>query len=211
MRRLLLLVLCGCGVSDPIGVQRAAVGKPDMVVPAADLALPAEDLSGADFAGVLPDLTPGAEADLLGPTCAADAECDDVDACTNDLCDPTTHTCTHVAVTGCCSTDSDCAGGPTVCQIGKCAVGSHSCGVETVAGCCMADSDCVADQCMTATCANNSCQQAPVAGCTPGTASGKSGCGCTVGRAPANDAAALAFMLLLAVAVVCRIASRRRS
>ena len=41
--------------------------------------------------------------------CQTDADCGDGNACTSDVCSPTTHTCGHAAVAGCCTTDAACA------------------------------------------------------------------------------------------------------
>lgn len=56
--------------------------------------------------------------------CLSDAFCDDFDECTNDSCNITTNTCSHVEIEPCCTIDLDCN---ETCKNGTCNVTSRIC------------------------------------------------------------------------------------
>jgi hypothetical protein len=70
--------------------------------------------------------------------CAADADCNDHNGCTVEICGPTSHQCYHIPVTdNCveCSSDHQCAGG--VCCHGRCCPSGATCGGQSAgAGVC---------------------------------------------------------------------------
>ena len=81
--------------------------------------------------------------------CATQADCDDGNSCTNDLC-LVDGLCDHTPVEGCCNTDGDCDDG-LFCTTDSCDVASHTCGYVESADplCCNTDVDCIpADPCM---------------------------------------------------------------
>jgi MYXO-CTERM domain-containing protein len=49
--------------------------------------------------------------------CQTNGDCNDGRSCTVDTCDATTHTCSHDAPTGCCTSNADCAGLCAFCDL----------------------------------------------------------------------------------------------
>ncbi len=93
---------------------------------------------------------------IVSPPCAADADCDDGNACSVERCRPAAGgaRCTYVGLPGalCCNSAFDCAVGAQ-CVGGQCAA-------------CVADADCDdANPCTADTCTAGACGHAPVAGC----------------------------------------------
>ncbi|MDQ3036487.1 MAG: hypothetical protein M3Y87_29080, partial [Myxococcota bacterium] len=97
--------------------------------------------------------------------CITNADCDDGDSCTTNLCDAVNGECGYRAIADCCAAAADCDDANT-CTTDSC--DGDACAHAPVAGCCRADADCDdGDACTTDSCdvATNSCGTTPVPDC----------------------------------------------
>jgi hypothetical protein len=96
-----------------------------------------------------------------GSGCRSSSDCDDLDRCTQDMCDITSGLCSHKQV--CCQGAADCDDGKP-CTDDSCVDGM--CKHTMVGGCCAAATDCDdGNSCTTDSCVSNQCQTTPIAGC----------------------------------------------
>ncbi|MFH1530428.1 MAG: lamin tail domain-containing protein [Pseudomonadota bacterium] len=73
--------------------------------------------------------------------CIVDEDCDDGDACTEDICNPGNSNCSHIPKgKGCCNTVADCLEDDDPCTHVKCI--SDECIYQATTGCCMGDWQC---------------------------------------------------------------------
>lgn len=98
--------------------------------------------------------------------CLTNADCDDSDPCTQDLCNPGNHTCAHVpAGKGCCNTVEDCSDDDDPCTETVCL--KNQCLNVGVTGCCKGPWECSdSDPCTVDLCLNHRCRFLP--GAFPG-------------------------------------------
>jgi hypothetical protein len=73
--------------------------------------------------------------------CTTNAQCTDGSSCTDDVCDPATHTCTNTLRDGCCLVDEHCDDG-NVCTREWCDTAVQACSVTVIEDCCNEAADC---------------------------------------------------------------------
>ncbi|MDP3278058.1 MAG: hypothetical protein Q8Q09_22925 [Deltaproteobacteria bacterium] len=100
---------------------------PDVVTPPSpDVVMPSPDVMVAD----------------TGPAgCRRDEDCDDMNACTSNVCDTMTGVCGFRSIEGCCLSTAQCNDGNT-CTTDTCDIGTNRCANTLRAGCCTADAEC---------------------------------------------------------------------
>jgi uncharacterized repeat protein (TIGR01451 family) len=111
--------------------------------------------------------------------CTADAECDDANACTTDVC--AAGSCASTAIPGCvaCTTNADCPSDGNVCTSEVCVAGSCSTAPDPACAPCATDLDCSdADPCSIDACVAGACTSNPNPTC---------GALCTTDADCAND------------------------
>ncbi len=90
--------------------------------------------------------------------CSADWQCHDFSPCTEDKCTKSTHSCTHIPVSGCCESASDCEASKSpenVCRPAYCIASTCKYGPPAT-GCCAKPGDCDdANPCTTDACNTN--------------------------------------------------------
>ncbi len=78
------------------------------------------------------------------PECTADEDCDDGDVCTTDTC-RADGCCDFARIPGCCASDADCPPDPK-CHDSFCDLGTNTCELSgPIPGCCASDADCPPD------------------------------------------------------------------
>jgi len=99
--------------------------------------------------------------------CIVDEDCEDGDACTEDICNPGNNQCSHIPLgKGCCNTVGDCVEDDNPCTHVKCI--ANECIYQATAGCCMGDWQCDDGSfCTSDLCLDYECRFAPgpVDGC----------------------------------------------
>ncbi|MFT7579434.1 MAG: hypothetical protein ACI9MR_001098 [Myxococcota bacterium] len=117
--------------------------------------------------------------------CAADADCDDANACTTDLCD-TDGRCVFSTVEGCCLRDVDCDDADP-CTADRCDATANVCKSEPVAGCCGVSADCNdLDACTEDVCdADGGCLNRPI--CCAADVDCDDGDACTTGACDGGE------------------------
>ena len=90
--------------------------------------------------------------------CLIDADCNDADACTEDVCNPGNHTCSHNSLgVGCCHTDSECQEDDNPCTEVACR--DNQCTYLPIPECCKGDWECEDDSpCTMDRCVNYRCR-----------------------------------------------------
>lgn len=86
----------------------------------------------------------GAYIDAIRATsgcCGVDADCDDGDACTLDVCPGEGLTCAHEAVAGCCNTSAECDDG-SLCTVDTCTGPGGTCEHQLLPECCESAAAC---------------------------------------------------------------------
>jgi hypothetical protein len=136
-----LALLAGCGGTPTPSTDagRDVPAPMDTMPPPEDVAPPPEDTMPppADVAPPPEDaMTPPGDAG-----CRSNAECDDGNACTENLCDTMTGACGFRTIEGCCLRDGDCDDG-NVCTTDSCDMATRACRRSFRAGCCTNDSEC---------------------------------------------------------------------
>ena len=99
--------------------------------------------------------------------CIVDEDCDDGDACTEDICNPGNNQCSHIPKgKGCCNTLGDCVEDDDPCTHVKCI--EDECIYQATVGCCMGDWQCDDDNvCTSDLCMDYMCRfvPGPLGGC----------------------------------------------
>ena len=99
--------------------------------------------------------------------CIVDEDCDDGDACTEDICNPGNNQCSHIPKgKGCCNTVGDCVEDDDPCTHVKCI--ADECIYQSTTGCCMGDWQCDdGNFCTSDLCMDYECRfvAGPLAGC----------------------------------------------
>ncbi len=180
-----LVALAACSDAPVIADsgQRDVTSPIDTGVPPFDTGVPPADT------GVLPADTgvPTEDAAVAEAGCRSNAECEDMNACTENLCDPGTGACAFRGIEGCCLRATDCDDGNT-CTTDACDMGTNRCTHALMPRCCTNDAECndglacTRDRCdpMTNRCANVAdpmcCNEGQTRSCYTG-AMGTSGVG----------------------------------
>jgi len=118
---------------------------------------------GASNCGVSNDPCAPQDCDVCGqlPTCHVDADCNDGNDCTQDICNH--GVCDSLPVLDCCNSDSDCDDN-ILCTADSCV--GHVCAFQPIPDCCVSNSDCDdGDACTSDSCTGGHCVQSAILGC----------------------------------------------
>ncbi len=127
------------------------------------------DMTGPGYlTPILSDVTVTGACNQRGDACClADADCNDNNACTTDLCPTPGAACTHTLKQACCNVDADCNSN-NACMVDTCSGAGGTCTHTPKQACCNVNADCGdGNLCTTDVCSGQggTCTNTPIQGC----------------------------------------------
>lgn len=149
------------------------------------------DLAGPGFVTpALSDVKVVGACDVVSPSCCVtNADCNDGNACTADVCPFPGGMCQHAPIFDCCAGDADC-NDQDQCTVDTCDVAVNTCAHVQQPSCCNSNSNC--DDgifCTVDVCSGpgGTCSSTPISGCCETNADCDDGNACTVDVCPPNN------------------------